>query len=142
MVYLLDTDHISIIQRQSEPEYTHLVSRVAACNPADFYAPIISFHEQVMGWNAYLNRARKPESVVHAYHMLQRILADFATMSVAPFDLSASSTFASLRASRVRIGTMDLGIAAIALANDWTLLSRNSVDFNRVPNLRVEDWTL
>lgn len=43
--------------------------------------------------------------------------------------------------TRPRIGTMDLKIAAIALANDATLLSRNLRDFGKVPGLRVEDWT-
>jgi len=37
---------------------------------------------------------------------------------------------------------MDLKIAAIAIANDATLLSRNLRDFGKVPDLRVEDWTL
>ena len=33
----------------------------------------------------------------------------------------------------IRIGTMDLEIAAIALANDATLLSRNRADFAKAP---------
>jgi tRNA(fMet)-specific endonuclease VapC len=141
-VYLLDTDHISVVQRQSEPEYRRLWARLSAHNSSDFYVPIISFHEQVVGWNAYLNRARTPETVVRAYDMFQRILSDFAAMAVAPFNAQASRIFESLRASKIRIATMDLRIASIALANDWTLLSRNSVDFARVPDLRVQDWTL
>ncbi len=42
---------------------------------------------------------------------------------------------------RLRIGTMDLRIASIALANDLTLVTRNTSDFARVPNLKIEDWT-
>ena len=40
------------------------------------------------------------------------------------------------------IGTIDLKIAAIVLANDATLLRRNLSDFRKVPGLKVEDWTL
>jgi tRNA(fMet)-specific endonuclease VapC len=36
---------------------------------------------------------------------------------------------------------MDLKIAAIALANQATLISRNVNDFRRVPGLDVQDWT-
>jgi tRNA(fMet)-specific endonuclease VapC len=35
---------------------------------------------------------------------------------------------------------MDLKIAATAIANNATLLSRNLKDFNKVPGLKVEDW--
>ncbi len=38
------------------------------------------------------------------------------------------------------IGTQDMKIAAIALVPDALLLSRNTVDFARVPGLRVESW--
>jgi len=46
----------------------------------------------------------------------------------------------SLQRARTRVGTMDLKIASIALANDATLLTRNTSDFKRVPDLRIEDW--
>lgn len=36
--------------------------------------------------------------------------------------------------------TMDLKIASIAIATSATLLSRNTRDFERIPNLHVEDW--
>jgi tRNA(fMet)-specific endonuclease VapC len=57
------------------------------------------------------------------------------------FDEKAADLFGSLRRKKVRIGTMDLRIASIALANDFTLLTRNLVDFQQVPDLKVEDWT-
>jgi tRNA(fMet)-specific endonuclease VapC len=47
---------------------------------------------------------------------------------------------ASLKARHVRIGTMDLRIASIALSLDAIVLTRNLVDFERVPGLRVENW--
>ena len=48
--------------------------------------------------------------------------------------------FEQLQKQHIRIGTMDLKIAAIAIANNATLLSRNLKDFSKVPGLKVEDW--
>jgi len=62
-------------------------------------------------------------------------------MQIAAFNEQAARLFDDLRAAKARIGTLDWRIASIALANDWTLLTRNLVDFDHVPNLRVEDWT-
>lgn len=45
-----------------------------------------------------------------------------------------------LRAQGVRIGTLDLRIAATALVHDLTLVTRNTKDFARVPGVRLEDW--
>jgi len=61
---------------------------------------------------------------------------------VLEFDLRAATEFQRLRKRHRTIGTMDLKIAAIVLANDATLLSRNLTDFRRIPELKVEDWTL
>jgi len=41
---------------------------------------------------------------------------------------------------KIRLGTMDLKIAATALVNNALLLSANRRDFERVPGLRVENW--
>ena len=46
-----------------------------------------------------------------------------------------------LRAQKIRIGVNDLAIAAIALSVSGVLVTRNIVDFNRVPSLQIEDWT-
>ena len=40
----------------------------------------------------------------------------------------------------VSIGTLDLKIAAITLAHDAVLLSRNRKDFEQVPGLKFENW--
>jgi len=63
-------------------------------------------------------------------------------MAVVEFDTKAATEFKRLRQAGVRIGTMDLKIAAIALANDATVITRNTQDFARVPNLKFEDWSV
>ncbi len=57
------------------------------------------------------------------------------------FDAPAAAEFERLQGLRLRIGTMDLKIAAVALAYRATVLTRNVKDFGVVPGLRVEDWT-
>jgi len=61
---------------------------------------------------------------------------------VLPFDEPAAIEFDAFRSQGVRIGTMDLRIAAIAVSNDLAVLTRNTVDFGQVPGLHVEDWTV
>ncbi len=104
--------------------------------------PAIVFHERLRGWLAYLNRHQTKAHIVRAYSELEVVLTLFSESSIAPFSLVAATTFDELRASRVRIGVMDLRIASIALTRDFTLLTRNAVDFDKVPGLRHEDWTL
>lgn len=140
-MFLLDTDHLTIVQRQTQPEYGRLWPRIAAHPPDAFYASIVSFHEQALGWNTYISRATNAAGVVRGYRMFQRILSDFAAARVLPFDDAAATTFDALRAGRVRVPTMDLRIASIALSRDLTLLTRNTADFSKVPGLRSEDWT-
>ena len=141
-MFLLDTDHVVISQQQSMPEYDHLIQRVRQHDPTIFFVSIVSFHEQVMGWNAYISRAKDLSGVVSGYKRLQRVLSNFTEAQVLAFDDAVAEVFADLRKRRVRIGTMDLRIAAIALTRDLTLLSRNLADFNKVPGLKTEDWTI
>jgi tRNA(fMet)-specific endonuclease VapC len=46
---------------------------------------------------------------------------------------------AAIESAGTPIGTMDLLIAAIALANDLVLVTHNTKEFSRVPGLHVED---
>ena len=74
--------------------------------------------------------------------MLQQVLTDFSLAQVLPFDERAAIKFDELRSQRVRVGTMDLRIASIAMSRGMTVLTRNLVDFQAIPSLTVEDWTV
>lgn len=141
-MFVLDTDHLSVRQRRTLPDFLALDERMSTYPPGAFFCTIVSFHEQFLGWHAYLNKRSRTDQIVAGYDLVQELLASFAEAQVLPFDSAAGSVFDSLRSGGVRLATMDLRIAAIVLASDMTLLSRNTGDFGRVPGLRVEDWTL
>lgn len=140
-MFLLDTDHIVVLQQQAAAHYDHLMARIRRHEPSAFFVSIVSFHEQVMGWNAYISRAKNSAGIVRGYERLQMLLSNFSDAQVLPFDDDAAVVFDELRKRRLRIGTMDLRIAASALSQEMTVLTRNLSDFRRVPGLSVEDWT-
>jgi hypothetical protein len=90
---LFDTDHIGIIQQQTRPEYDRIMQRMSGHSLTDFFVSIVSFQEQMLGWNAYLKRARTEAGIVRAYGMFQQVLADFAAFQVLRFDTSAARTY-------------------------------------------------
>lgn len=142
MKYLLDTDHISFLQRRSGSEFTRLMVRMSQHSPADFALSIVSFHEQVLGAHNFINRARTNTNMIRGYTLLLETLQGFATAPILQFDAEAIAVFDELREQRVRVSTMDLRIAAIAISHNLVLLTRNVGDFSKVPALVTEDWTV
>jgi tRNA(fMet)-specific endonuclease VapC len=142
VTYLLDTDHITILQRETGRAYTTLRARLAQHPPEELVFPIVSLHEQVMGCHTYINQARTAADLVRGYAMLATVLRTFSRARVLPFDDAAAAVSATLVAQRVRLRRMDLRIAAIALARGLVVVTRNTQDFGRVPGLQIEDWTV
>ena len=141
MPVLLDTDHLSVLQWNEEPACGRLLARLTQLPADDVGTSILSFQEQVQGWLAYLNRARKAEQIVLAYSKLEEIWRWFLKMNVVSFSEEAQARFTELRRQCRRVQTMDLRIASVALVSNATLLTRNLRDFRQVPGLTVEDWT-
>jgi tRNA(fMet)-specific endonuclease VapC len=139
-MFVLDTDHMSLLEWDNAGAF-RLRERLAESDPAEVATTIISYEEQVRGWMAYIARARSIEQQVEAYRRLRRHLDNYRQIPVLDFGEDAAARYESLRRARVRIGAMDLKIAAIALAANATLLSRNVSDFQKVPGLNIDDWT-
>jgi tRNA(fMet)-specific endonuclease VapC len=139
-VLVLDTDHLVEFDRGSDAG--EILRQRLENADEEITTTIISAEEQFRGWLAQIHRIRDPHQQVVAYERLQRRIEFYAAWEVLPWTQKAADAFVSLRRQGIRIGTMDLKIAAIVLSHRATLLSRNTVDFAQVPGLRVEDWTL
>lgn len=138
-MYILDTDHLTALGRGSDAAHK-LADRLDEIEPLEIATTIINYEEQSRGWLSHAAQARTIEKQITAYRLLKSNLDDFCGYLVLDFDEQAATTFQRLQQARIRIGTMDLKIASIALTNDATLLTRNLSDFNQVPDLRAENW--
>jgi tRNA(fMet)-specific endonuclease VapC len=140
---ILDTDVFSLVELPDSPEYIRLRARIAQLDPPQPVATtVITYEEQSRGRLASVNSARTHRRLVEAYSHLQQHILNYRQVRLVEFDDDAAAeTAAALQRSKLRLGTMDMRIAAIALAHDALLLSRNLRDFQKIPKLRVEDWT-
>ena len=138
---LFDTDHMSLLERGGA-EYRRIQQRLRAVPPDEVATTIIIYEEQMRGWLARIAQGTTPERQLSDYGELKRQLRNYCDIAVVDYDEKAMAHFARLRQAGVRIGTMDLKIAAIALANNATVLTRNLSDFGKVPGLNVEDWSV
>jgi tRNA(fMet)-specific endonuclease VapC len=140
-MFILDTDHFTMLEWGNATIGQQLHERIRALPEDEVVTTIITFEEQTRGWLAFQARSRKIAEQVKAYRRLKRHLDAYLEIEVLEFDTAAATLFQTLQNMHLKVGTMDLKIAAIALAHDGTVLTRNSKDFGRVPGLRVEDWT-
>ena len=142
MIHILDTDLFSLQLLPDSPEYLRLRARALELPTDDkVVTTIITYEEQTRGWLAYTAKSSALPHQVKAYNRLKQHLANYLKWEVLDFDPPSAKQFERLRSLKIRIGTMDLKIAAVALSNNAVVLTRNLKDFQRVPNLRVEDWT-
>jgi tRNA(fMet)-specific endonuclease VapC len=137
-LFLLDTDTLSLL----EQGHAVVLRNVNHHPVADIAVSAITIQGQMQGFLAALSRARNPQQVALAYEMLvTRLLPAWSRFPVLAFTETAILRFEQLRSLRLNVGLMDLRIAAVALENGLTVVTRNQRDFGRVPGLATADWS-
>jgi tRNA(fMet)-specific endonuclease VapC len=116
------------------------VEKIDHCTDDDFVTTAISVEEQMRGWLAAIHRARNVHAQILYYTRLIGLIDFYSRWDILLFNEAAADRFEALRNERIRISTMDLKIAAIAVEKGALLLSANLRDFEQVPGLRVENW--
>ncbi|MGH9766547.1 MAG: type II toxin-antitoxin system VapC family toxin [Blastocatellia bacterium] len=137
-IYVLDTDVAGFWQKD-HPTVMGYARSLPKGTPV--VTTIVTFGEDLSGWLPDCRRARSGEARAKAYDRIQKGLDFYKRISCLSFIIEAAVIFDRLRKQKVRIGTNDLAIAAITLSVNAILVTRNKVDFERVPNLAIEDWT-
>jgi tRNA(fMet)-specific endonuclease VapC len=142
MIYVLDTDHLTHLAWGQSAQGRKLLERLSHLTPEDEAATtIVNYEEQMRGWLGVLASARTLKAQVEAYSRLQMHLDNLRRIPILGFDEVAATQFSRLQKLKLGVGSMDLRIASITLANRATLLTCNMRDFRLVPDLVVEDWT-
>jgi len=130
-MYLLDTN-ICIYIINSNPRT--VVERIKQFKPSQVKLSAISIGELEYGVSKSRNRERNRNALV-----------DFASgFDILPFDDNDAEVFGLIRADLEKrgqvIGSYDMQIAAQAISNDLILVTNNTGEFERIKNLKLENW--
>jgi tRNA(fMet)-specific endonuclease VapC len=136
-IHIFDTDHLSLYGRAN----LSLITRLEE-NQIQLATTAINVEEQLRGRLAQIAEIKDGENQSIAYKHLTDTMLMLSEFDILPYDAKAREIYQSLKAQRIRIGTQDMRIASIVLANDGILLTRNRKDFEKIPKLIIEDWTL
>jgi len=129
-MYLLDTNTLIYFFRQQG----HVAAHLRQVQASQIALPSVVVFELEYG----LLRSTKPQAQQKG---MDAVRAAYRVLSLD----AKSAAFAAwvkhtLELAGAPIGPADQFIAGIALANDLTLITRNTREFSRVPGLRLENW--
>ncbi|MFY9223307.1 MAG: type II toxin-antitoxin system VapC family toxin [Blastocatellia bacterium] len=136
-LYVLDTNHLSLMQRGNKIISNRLLSVVSS----EVAITVISWEEQLRGWLAVINKVNNGEQLIKAYQQLKLATLAFSQLNILDYNHQSDQLFDKFRKQKIRIGTQDLRIATIVITNNGILLTRNQKDFSQVPGLQIDDWS-
>ena len=134
-----DTDVMTLILNGSG----YYVEKAASIPPAELSVPVPVLEEVLRG---RLNAIRQAESgkvkltVAAAYEMFRQTAENLRRYRLIGFDVHGEALLLDWKTQRIKVGTMDMRIAASCLVAGAMLVSRNRKDSDRIPGLKVEYW--
>jgi tRNA(fMet)-specific endonuclease VapC len=137
-LYALDSDTFSLFQTG----HAGVIARCSAVPRTALCLTVITVEEALSGWYTALRKARSRQRLAWAYFRLADTVQFMGAMAILPFTETAIDRYYSLKSARLGVGASDLKIAAIALEHGAILVTRNRRDFQLIPGLTIEDWSL
>jgi tRNA(fMet)-specific endonuclease VapC len=121
-LFILDTDHLSLYQRDVEP----LLSKLLSHPPNELAITIVTVEEQLRGRLAQIRKATTAAHLNEGYRWLRETVDQLARLPVLDFDDRAATLYEKLLSQKLRIGTQDLRIASIVLSQNAVIDAQQS----------------
>lgn len=137
-LYLFDTDLLTLFA----DGHTTVCERASQHSPDELATSIITVEEQLTGWYTLLRQAKTDQQLVTAYAGMAYSIQFVSRLQIISYSAEAVARVTAFKKARLKIKTMDLRIAGIALHAGAILVTRNRSDFEVVPGLELEDWTI
>ena len=132
-MYLLDTNVCIYFMKNT---YPRLTQRLLSHDPSELLISSLTVLELEYG-------AEKSNWGDRTRQKMALFLAPF---TILPFEtndaLSAARIRACLERQGIIIGAYDIQIAAQGLSRGLTVVTHNTGEFSRIPELKLEDWVL
>ncbi|NJM74171.1 MAG: type II toxin-antitoxin system VapC family toxin [Scytonema sp. RU_4_4] len=131
MSYLLDTCVVSDFVKGEE----NTLKRLKSSSPSDVFISSITVMEVKYGLAVNPQRAVKIQALLETF---------LSSITILPFGSEAAEQAALIRSilktAGTPIGAYDVLIAATALTHNLIIVTSNIREFQRVPNLKIENW--
>jgi len=131
MIYMLDTDTLSLIVRKNSSVIENLINH----EHDEICISSISYAELLYG----LEKKGSEK-------LFSEVNTIAGKLSIVDFDQYQSKLYGKIRAELEKSGTplgdMDMLIAAAAMSQDAVLVTHNIKHFSRINGIKTEDWTL
>lgn len=132
MRYMIDTN-ICIFIIKNKP--INVINRFLQLNPDDICISSITYSE--LSYGVYKSKAIEKNKAA--------LLMFLSSISILPFDDSDAEEYGKVRTKLEKdgtpIGPMDLLIASHAKNRNLIVVTNNTREFERVDDLKIEDWT-
>ena len=130
-LWILDTDITSLLFTRHP-----IVSQRVIAAGQDVALSIITVQEIFNGWVSRINATDKPDELIYRYGRLERMIALFKKVPILGFDQTAVAQIDRIISINPNLGKKrvqkDMRIAAIVLANNAILVTRNRSEERRV----------
>jgi tRNA(fMet)-specific endonuclease VapC len=134
---MLDTDIMSYLMKKNHPSHKALMQKILEKEEGTIALSVISVSEISEGIENIADESRKKILLIAMEYILSSLV-------VLEFNDEAAWVYGkirnNLRKSGQDIGVMDTLIAAHAKSQDLILVTNNSKHFERIQDIRIENW--